>query len=153
MVGWFGSDGLKETMGRTPCGCDLDAAARTDPDPRGRSIKLDDAKRAQVQWRCRFAGFDGVTRDAECLTTLRNVESLVGADAGEFIGCPCAEVRSPDAAEAVDAFRWWSKGQLHLRVGAPSAALVEAIDLIANSLSQREADEIRRLSERDKPKP
>ena len=153
MVGWYGGELLTELLARTPCGCDLDAAARTDPDPRGRAVRLDDAARAQARWRCRFAGGDGVAVDPACLATLRAVESAIGAEPGEFRGCPCADLRSPDVAEAVDAFRWWKAGQLHLRVGAPSAALVEAVDLIATSLSQREADDLRRLRERDKPKP
>jgi hypothetical protein len=140
-------------MSRVPCGCDLDAAARTNPDPRGRSVQLDDAARAQARWRCRFAGGDGIARDPDCLAAIRGVEEATGAEPGEIRGCPCAEVRTPDTAEAVDAYRWWKAGQLHLRVGAPSGALVEAIDLIANSVSQREADELRRLRERDTPKP
>jgi hypothetical protein len=59
-------------------------------------------------------------------------------------------VRTPDTAEALDAYRWWKAGSLHLRVGHPSGALVEAIDLVAHGLSQREADDLRRL--RDTPK-
>lgn len=106
----------------------------------------------QARWGCPFAGGDGVTRDAECRATLGAVEALVGASPGEYRGCPCATLRTPDTELALTAYRWWKASQLTLRVGQPTAALVEAIDLIHNGLSMREADDIRRIRERDAPK-
>lgn len=142
-------------MGRAPCGCDLDEAARRDPDPRGREVLLGDAARAQARWGCRFAvdpvskqPLPGVTTDPGCVATLRGVEALVGAEEGEYQGCPCSTLRSDDTELALRAFRWWKAGQLTLRVGTPNAALVEAIDLIQSGLSQRETDDLRRLRER-----
>lgn len=75
----------------------------------------------------------------------------MGAEPGEYRGCPCATLRTPDTDHALTAYRWWKASQLTLRVGHPTAALVEAIDLIHAGLSQREADEIRRIRERDPP--
>lgn len=142
-------------MGRAPCGCDLDATARADPDPRGREVLLGDAARMQARWACPFSTDErtklprpGTTTDPECLATLRGVEALVGAEVGEYRGCPCATLRSDDTEQALRAFRWWKAGQLALRVGSPNAALVEAIDLIQSGLSQRETDDLRRLRER-----
>lgn len=145
-------------MSRAPCGCDLDAAARRDPDPRGREVLLGDAARMQARWGCRFSvdprtecPRSGVTTDPDCLAVARGVETMVGAEEGEIRGCPCAEVRNADAVAALEAFRWWKAGQLALRVGHPSAPLVEAIDLVGNSLAEREADELRRLREKHSP--
>lgn len=145
-------------MGHTPCGCDLDAAARRDPDPRGREVLLGDAGRMQARWGCRYSIDErtrlprsGSTSDPECLAAIGAVEALVGAEPGEYTGCPCATLRSGDTEQALHAYRWWKAGQLALRVGHPSAALVEAIDLIHTGLTLREADDMRRLRERDPP--
>lgn len=47
--------------------------------------------------------------------------------------------------DAVHAYRWWEKGALALICPHPSAALVDAVDVIQTALSARESDDIERM--------
>ena len=129
-------------MGDTPCGCDLALAADEEADPRAREVLAGDAARAQRDWACPHAWHRG-DPDPSTKTALESVARLVGAGPGEIVGCPGACVRRPEAHEGLVALRWWRQGQLQLRCPWPSAALVEAIDLIDQSVSAREAAELR----------
>jgi len=75
------------------------------------------------------------------------VSMLIGAEEGEITGCPGACVRRPEAHEAMVAYGWWKRGQLQLRVQYPSAALVDAIDLVDQGVAAREAAELRHARE------
>jgi hypothetical protein len=129
-------------MGDTPCGCDLALAADDEADSRARDVLTGDAARAQRAWACPHAGHRG-DPDPSTRAAVDAVARLVGAEPGEITGCPGACVRRPEAHEGLLALRWWKQGQLQLRCPWPSAAMVEAIDLIDTSVSSREAAELR----------
>ena len=146
-MGWYGSDLLDEAMSAHPCGCDLAERADQQADPRAAAVMRSDAAVFQRLWACPYAGHRGAPAP-ETGRTIAAVERLTGALPGEVVGCPGACVRREEAHEALSALRWWRNGQLHLRVPHPSAALVEAIDLIDTSVSAREGAEMRRARER-----
>ena len=133
-------------MASHPCGCDLLEEASQMADPRGRAVLERDARIAQRAWACPWAGLKG-KRHPDTARTLAAVSALVGAEEGEITECPGACVRRPEAHTAVVALTWWKQGQLQLRHPWPSAALVDAIDLVNQSAAAREAAELRRARE------
>lgn len=115
-----------------------------------------DGERYQRLWRCpRVSAPSEDPLHPSCARALANVHRLVGSDEAppEFTTCPGHYVRKPEAHQLAAALGWYKKGQLHLRAPNPSGALVDAIDCVENALSQREADEIRRLRAREDGKP
>ena len=146
-MGWYGSEPLTELLSQTPCGCDLRDRAEREADPRARKIFTRDASRWQREWGCPHGDRRGEPSEA-CRKTLPQVCRLVGAEGDAITTCPGLLVRRPEAAQAMAAWRWWEQGQLAVRLPFPSAALVEAIDLVDLGLKAREAEELRRIKQR-----
>lgn len=146
-MGWYGSEPLAEILSQTPCGCDVREKAEREADPRARKAFLRDADRWEREWGCPHGNRPGEP-SAACKGALPAVCRLVGADPEAITVCPGLLARRPEAAQAMAAWRWWEKGQLTVRVQHPSAALVEAIDLVDLGLKAREGEELRRIREK-----
>jgi hypothetical protein len=123
--------------------------AETEPDAVARAVLESDAGPTQLAWGCPKKTDRAPDKDAlspKHLEVLQATERLTGAKCST---CPNYYLRLPWVREAVAARRWRDKGQLELRVGYPSAALVRAIDLIDAGDDARQYDDIKRR-ERDR---
>ena len=117
-------------------------------DPRGAKVLQGDAVAYQRAWRCPRVKGGEINPDAlddEHHAALDRVRTLTGCDADDLRTCPGHCTRTPDAFEVVRMHRWLKAGSLHLRVPNPSAAQIDALDIFAESLSAREANELERM--------
>lgn len=158
-MAWHGSGSLADAMSPAPCGCDLIEKAKDEKDPRAAKVLDADGQRLQQQWRCpQVCKATEEALPAPCAKAIANVHRLVGVDptAGdppEFTVCPCYYARLPEAIQVSRLLRLTRQGQLSLRVPNPSGAILDAIDLVEDSLALREADEFRRSRERAEGEP
>lgn len=151
-MGRVGSVALTEALGSAVCGCDLAEQAAAMTDPRGAKVLQGDAVAYQRAWRCpRSEGgaINPAALDEEHRAALDRVRALTGCDEEDMRTCPGHYVRAPEAHEVVRLHRWLKAGSLHLRVPYPSGATIDALDLFAESLSAREADEIERMKRKN----
>jgi hypothetical protein len=107
-----------------------------------------DAIGSQLKWRCPNATGchppdDTDWMDARQLEALDAVERLTGARG--FKTCPSWYASLDHVHEAVRAYEWWDKGQLHLIDPHPSSVLVEAIGLISRGITERQRDDFERM--------
>jgi hypothetical protein len=146
-VGRVGSVALTEAFGGAVCGCDLAEQAATMADARGAKVLAADAVACQSAWRCPRVGgaIDPDALDEEHRAALDRVRALTGCDDNDLRTCPGHYTRTPEAHEVVRMHRWLKAGALHLRVPYPTGAMVDALDLFAESLAAREADELERM--------
>lgn len=142
-------------MAGAQCGCAL--LEEADRLPLGADDEADELRARgealQAEWRCPAGGFDPPA-DAdltdECREARAAAQKVVRAALPP--GCPMHCLRAPHVHRAVRAWRWWSKGQLHLAEGhAPGGALCDAIDAVQEGVAAAEAAALDRMkAERDR---
>lgn len=136
-------------MNETPCGCKLldDAEAVTDERAREGLEAL--GKESAAKWRCPSYTGEECPSEAsdEVRSTLVAVERLTGV--GELTTCPCWYTLQPAVGIACNARKWAERGLLRERLGEPSLALMQSIEVIDAALIARDSAE-RKERERER---
>lgn len=145
-MGWVGSNALKEAMIDSPCGCDLVQLGRETADKRIAKAYESDGVTWQKAWGCpRTCEGTKKPLGESQKDVLEQVKRLT--DAEGFETCPLYALRLDWIGDVVRARRWFSKGQLNQRVLFPPMVLVDAIDLIEDSVNARDQYELRLIQE------
>jgi hypothetical protein len=148
LPGWTDSDGIREMLRGAECGCMTESEAAKDADPTSRQRCELDAIGEKIRWRCPRVTGENPPADSEWMDgtqslVLEGVERLTGACG--FTTCPVWYASLDYVHEAVRAYEWWDKGQLHLIEPNPSGVLVDAIGLIGRGIADRQRDDFERM--------
>lgn len=122
--------------GAPGCGCEELRKAELDEEPSVRADRIERARAWQQQWRCPHAPVPATGPLPEpCSEALARVGRVCGAPG--LTTCPYAALREKWVHDAAQAREWWDKGQLQLRLGHPTLALMQAIDAMNAGTSGR----------------
>lgn len=160
LAAWTSSKPFRAALdGGVPCGCELLHKAKRAPTDDERTVREEDARSAQEQWRCPRAGHpepaaDDAPLPADCLDTLQCAERVTALPVTQARTCPCwyAWQSLPRAAcaERVWAERGADRDEM-------PAALVQAIGVLDAQLAERDAQQFeeheRRLAEAEASRP
>lgn len=138
------------------CGCQMREDSAEDDDPIEAETFEQLAPDACERWQCPAADerawklarlgvpppADADHLDDECREVLVAVERLTGARG--LTTCPLFYTRLPSVHHAAAARRWAERGELRAKVGAPSAVLVHAVDLIDEGTARQMRREAKR---------
>jgi hypothetical protein len=103
--------------------------------------------RSQEAWRCPNAGYPEPTihdppLEAPARAALRAVKAVTGACG--FRTCPLWYTQHEWIGDAIAAWRAEAKGSLEARVGKPSLALYQAIEVIDAAFLARKASDLKK---------
>lgn len=133
------------------CGCSAIETAAAHQDPGAAETIAASASDSQHGWRCPNAGHPEPCHDDPPLgedqqAALVAVKNLTGASG--FKTCPLWYTRQPWIGEVIAAWRAEKNGQLRERVGWPSLALYQAIEIVDAAFTARKAEAMRRVHEK-----
>jgi hypothetical protein len=134
-------------MAGARCGCALveqaDRAPLGTPEHETEHLRAH-GEELRAEWRCGGEPPADADLPEGCRDARAQVAKVIGAELPP--GCPMACLRSPVVHRAARAWRWWSKGQLHLIEGdAPPGALCDAVDAVQEGVAAAEAAALDRM--------
>ena len=139
-------------MGDVPCGCDMLAAAASEPSAEERARLEAEGPDYQTRWRCPRAGYplpdDQTEPPAECAETLACVGRVTGFRDART--CPLFYARLPHVGRVVRARNWREHGCLR-DVEPVTGPLVAALDVLDAAVAERhEADASHRAQDAER---